>query len=87
MRRGTIPSVRHRAVTSQAPLASAEMYDPNTRSWSPAAPMGDARYGAVDRITFEESVHGDEVVEGFEAFVQKRPPAWVPDAARPEGRA
>jgi len=46
-----------------------------------------ARYGAVDRITFEESVHGDEVVEGFEAFVQKRPPAWVPDAARPEGRA
>jgi enoyl-CoA hydratase/carnithine racemase len=46
-----------------------------------------ARYGAVDRITFEESVHGEEVVEGFEAFVQKRPPSWVPAEARPDGRA
>ena len=46
-----------------------------------------ARYGAIDRITFEESVHGDEVVEGFRAFVDKRPPAWIPDAATPEGRA
>jgi enoyl-CoA hydratase len=46
-----------------------------------------ARYGAVDRITFEESVHGDEVVEGFTAFVEKRPPSWVPADALPEGRA
>src|SRR4051812_29590907 len=50
-----------------------------------------ARYGVVDRITFDESVHGDEVVEGFEAFVQKRPPSWVPAEARTgpkhEGRA
>ncbi len=46
-----------------------------------------ARYGVVDRITFDESVHGDEVVEGFQAFVEKRPPAWVPAEARPEGRA
>ena len=46
-----------------------------------------ARYGAIDKITFEESVHGDEVVEGFSSFVEKRPPAWVPEAARSEGRA
>jgi enoyl-CoA hydratase/carnithine racemase len=46
-----------------------------------------ARYGVVDRITFDESVHGDEVVEGFRAFIDKRPPAWVPDTERPEGRA
>ena len=46
-----------------------------------------ARYGVVDRITFDESVHGDEVVEGFEALVQKRPPSWVPADARPDGRS
>ena len=46
-----------------------------------------ARYGAIDKITFEESIHGDEVVEGFMSFMEKRPPAWVPVEARPEGRA
>jgi enoyl-CoA hydratase len=35
-----------------------------------------ARYGNVDRITFEQSLAGDEVVEGFLAFVEKRPPSW-----------
>ena len=37
-----------------------------------------ARYGAVDRITFEESVWGDEAIEGFRSFMEKRPPSWVP---------
>jgi enoyl-CoA hydratase/carnithine racemase len=37
-----------------------------------------ARYGVIDRITFEESLAGDEVREGFLAFVEKRTPAWVP---------
>ena len=37
-----------------------------------------ARYGAVDRITFDESLAGDEVVEGFQSFMEKRPPSWVP---------
>lgn len=42
-----------------------------------------ARYGAVDRITFDESLAGDEVREGFAAFLEKRPPAWAPtDAGR-----
>ncbi len=45
------------------------------------------RYGVVDRITFDESVHGDEVVEGFTAFVEKRSPSWVPADTRPERRA
>ncbi|MGO9877490.1 MAG: enoyl-CoA hydratase/isomerase family protein [Acidimicrobiia bacterium] len=38
-----------------------------------------ARYGAVDKITFDESVNGDEVIEGFRAFVEKRTPDWAPD--------
>ena len=39
-----------------------------------------ARYGAVDRITFDESLAGDEVIEGFQSFMEKRPPSWVPEA-------
>jgi enoyl-CoA hydratase/carnithine racemase len=38
-----------------------------------------ARYGVVDRITFEDSVFGDEAIEGFSSFMEKRPPSWVPD--------
>ena len=41
-----------------------------------------ARYGPIDKITFDESVNGEEVVEGFHAFVEKRDPAWVPDEYR-----
>ena len=37
-----------------------------------------ARYGVIDRITFDDSVRSDEVIEGFRAFVDKRPPAWIP---------
>jgi enoyl-CoA hydratase len=45
-----------------------------------------ARYGVVDKITFDESLAGDEVVEGFTAFVEKRAPSWVPEEMR-AGRA
>jgi enoyl-CoA hydratase/carnithine racemase len=45
-----------------------------------------ARYGVVDKITFDESVFGEEAMEGFSAFIEKRPPAWVPEDAR-DGRA
>jgi enoyl-CoA hydratase/carnithine racemase len=37
-----------------------------------------ARYGLVDKITFDESLAGDEVIEGFTAFVEKRAPSWAP---------
>jgi enoyl-CoA hydratase len=37
-----------------------------------------ARYGSVDKLTFDESIAGDEVVEGFTAFIEKRSPSWVP---------
>jgi enoyl-CoA hydratase/carnithine racemase len=38
-----------------------------------------ARYGAIDKITFDESLAGDEVVEGFRSFMEKRPPGWISD--------
>ena len=37
-----------------------------------------ARYGVIDKITFDDSLAGDEVIEGFTAFVEKRAPSWVP---------
>jgi enoyl-CoA hydratase/carnithine racemase len=37
-----------------------------------------ARYGSVDKLTFDESIAGDEVVEGFTSFIEKRAPSWVP---------
>jgi enoyl-CoA hydratase len=46
-----------------------------------------ARYGPVDKITFDESLSGEEVAEGFAAFVEKRTPAWVPQEAGATGRA
>jgi enoyl-CoA hydratase len=46
-----------------------------------------ARYGIVDKVTFEESVFGAEAVEGFTAFMEKRPPAWIPSDVESSGRA
>ena len=45
-----------------------------------------ARYGSIDKITFDESVNGDEAIEGFTAFVEKRSPSWVPEEHRRTGR-
>ncbi|HEX5615045.1 MAG TPA: enoyl-CoA hydratase-related protein, partial [Acidimicrobiia bacterium] len=45
-----------------------------------------ARYGAIDKLTFDESLAGDEMVEGFTAFVEKRSPSWVPEEYRRTGR-
>ena len=45
-----------------------------------------ARYGSVDKITFDESLAGDEVIEGFTAFVEKRSPSWASDELGASGR-
>jgi enoyl-CoA hydratase/carnithine racemase len=46
-----------------------------------------ARYGLVDKVTFDESIAGDEVTEGFAAFMEKRTPAWAPHDLHDSGRA
>jgi enoyl-CoA hydratase len=48
--------------------------------------MINARYGLVDKLTFEESLADEEVMEGFASFVEKRAPDWVPESMRPAGR-
>jgi len=41
-----------------------------------------AGYGKVDRMTFDASLRGAEVAEGFAAFGEKRTPGWVPTSLR-----
>jgi len=36
----------------------------------------------IDLEMFSESLRGEEVAEGFRAFVEKRPPRWSPDGSR-----
>lgn len=43
------------------------------------------QYGAYDRMTMDASLEDDEVREGWRAFVERRPPAWIPDDLHPEG--
>jgi enoyl-CoA hydratase/carnithine racemase len=45
------------------------------------------RYGIVDRMTFDESLSSTETIEGFTAFVEKRPPSWIPSDVETTGRA
>jgi enoyl-CoA hydratase/carnithine racemase len=40
--------------------------------------MVNSRYGWIDEPTMEASIRGEECIEGFRSFVEKRPPSWVP---------
>jgi enoyl-CoA hydratase/carnithine racemase len=43
-------------------------------------------YGHYDRMAMEASIRGEEMVEGWRAFSERRAPAWVPEALRRDGR-
>jgi enoyl-CoA hydratase len=43
-------------------------------------------YGHYDRMAMDASITGDEMVEGFRAFKERRSPSWVPEELRTEGR-
>jgi enoyl-CoA hydratase/carnithine racemase len=43
-------------------------------------------YGHYDRMAMDASISGDEMVEGFRAFKERRSPSWVPEELRTEGR-
>lgn len=45
-----------------------------------------AGYGAIDQITFAASIRAPECREGFEAFLERRSPAWVPEEFRRDER-
>jgi enoyl-CoA hydratase/carnithine racemase len=43
-------------------------------------------YGHYDRMAMEASIRGDEMVEGWRAFSERRSPSWVPEPLRKDGR-
>lgn len=45
-----------------------------------------AQYGQVDEMTFIRSLGSSEVREGMSAFMERRPPSWVPEGVHAEGR-
>jgi enoyl-CoA hydratase/carnithine racemase len=47
----------------------------------------DQYVGLQDRIAFFDSLQRPESREGFAAFIEKRPPNWVPEALRRDTRA
>ena len=46
----------------------------------------DQFYGHYDRMAMDASLQGDEMVEGFTAFKERRNPSWVPPQLRTDGR-
>jgi len=46
----------------------------------------DQFYGHYDRMAMDASIQGEEMVEGFMAFKERRNPSWVPAELRTEGR-
>lgn len=46
----------------------------------------DQYYGLYDRIGMAASLRGDEAVEGYRAFAERRSPAWVDPRLRVDGR-
>jgi enoyl-CoA hydratase len=44
------------------------------------------QYGIYDRMAMDASLRGDEYVEGWTAFSERRAPNWIPEDIRPEGR-
>jgi enoyl-CoA hydratase/carnithine racemase len=43
-------------------------------------------YGHYDRMAMEASITGTEIVEGWQAFTEKRSPSWVPEPLRRDER-
>jgi enoyl-CoA hydratase len=78
-----VPHTDLRAVTEQA-VRDLLLSAPKARA--ALKRIINSRYGLIDKLTFEESLAGPEVIEGFAAFVEKRAPAWVPESMRSAGR-
>jgi enoyl-CoA hydratase/carnithine racemase len=41
-------------------------------------------YGHYDRMAMDASLAGEETLEGFRSFKERRSPSWVPEAFRTE---
>ena len=43
-------------------------------------------YGHYDRMAMDASIMGEEMMEGFQAFKERRSPSWVPEPLRKDER-
>ena len=46
----------------------------------------DRHYGLYDRIAMSSSLYGDEPVEGYRSFEERRPPSWIHPDIGADGR-
>ena len=87
LRHGLIARVvPHEELQDRATEAAAELLRAAPRARGQVKQLINSRYGEVDEMGFAASLQGDEVVEGFQAFTEKRAPGWIPAEFRPRGR-
>jgi enoyl-CoA hydratase/carnithine racemase len=74
--------VSHEQLREAAVEAANEILQTSPRARAQVKRMLNERYGSIDYQTmFYELDHNDEPREGMLAFMEKRPPAWVPPVA------
>jgi enoyl-CoA hydratase len=76
----------HAELVDEATRAARELLQAGPDARFQSKRMINARYGLIDDMTFERSVFSAETREGFQAFVEKRTPGWVPEEFRTGGR-
>jgi enoyl-CoA hydratase/carnithine racemase len=72
----------HDDLAAETERAARDLLKAAPRTRAEVKRLINARYGAIDEITFQLSLNSDEIVEGFAAFTEKREPTWVPEAYR-----
>jgi enoyl-CoA hydratase/carnithine racemase len=77
--------VPHDQLEAETAAAVADLLKSAPRARLTLKRIINARYGAVEKLTFDDSLRGEEAREGFAAFAEKRAPSWVPAAMR-DGR-
>ena len=71
--------VPHDDLRSAAVTAAHEVLQTSPRARAQVKRMLNERYGLIDYQTmFFELNHGEEPIEGMRAFMEKRPPSWIP---------
>ena len=71
--------VAHDELRSAAAAAAHEVLQTSPRARAQVKRMLNERYGSIDYQTmFFELDHGEEPREGMRAFMEKRPPSWIP---------
>jgi enoyl-CoA hydratase len=78
--------VAHDQLMSAARDAMAELGQAGPEARIVCKRVMDDFYGVYDRMGMDASLDGPETTEGFQAFLERRPPNWIhPDLPEPDG--